>query len=68
MKSVSESGHEKRSVESFRSSYPELFCEKRLLEISQNSQENTCARDSDTDFSCGFYRIFKSTFFIEHLW
>ena len=25
---------------------PELFCEKVFLEISQNSQENTCARPS----------------------
>ena len=26
------------------SSYPEVFCKKVFLEISQNSQENTCAR------------------------
>ena len=26
---------------------PEVFCKKKVfLEISQNSQENTCARDS----------------------
>ena len=30
----------------FRSSRPEVFCKKGVLEISQNSQESTCARDS----------------------
>ena len=25
---------------------PELLCKKVILEISRNSQENTCARDS----------------------
>ena len=30
----------------YRSSRPEVFCENVFLEISQNSQENTCARDS----------------------
>ena len=30
-----------------RSSRPEVFCKKVLSEISQNSQENTCARVSD---------------------
>ena len=29
-----------------RSSRPEVFSEKAFLEISQNSQENTCARAS----------------------
>ena len=30
-----------------RSSHPEVFCKKKLfLKISQNSQENTCARVS----------------------
>ena len=29
-----------------RSSRPDVFCEKVFLEISQNSQENTCARVS----------------------
>ena len=30
-----------------RSSRPEEFCKKKMfLEISQNSQENACARDS----------------------
>ena len=31
----------------FKSSRPEVLCKKKLLlEISQNSQEKTCARDS----------------------
>ena len=29
-----------------RSSRPEMFCKNSVLEISQNSQENTCARVS----------------------
>ena len=29
----------------YRSSCLEVFCRKDVLEISQNSQENTCARD-----------------------
>ena len=55
-----------------------------ILQISQNSQENTCARvffliksqswnfiNKDTlaqVFSCEFCEISKSTFFIEYLW
>ena len=29
-----------------KSSRPEMFCQKGVLEISQNSQENSCARVS----------------------
>ena len=40
---------------------------KVLLEISQNSQENTCARVSfirkETLFSCEFCEVSKNTFF-----
>ena len=53
-----------------------------FLEISQNSQENTCARVSFLIDSCNFIKketlaevfsyeickIFKNTFFTEHLW
>ena len=53
-----------------------------FLEISQNSQENTCARVSflikacnfikketlAQVLSCKFCEIFKKTFFTEHLW
>ena len=56
-----------------RSSRPEVFCKKGFLEISQNSQENTCARVSFFNFikkltlvqvfSCEFCEISKSTFF-----
>ena len=51
---------------------------KVFLEISQNSQENTCARVSFSFFikretlthvfSCGFCEMFQNTFFIEHNW
>ena len=57
---------------------------KVFLEISQSSQENTCARVSlliklqacnfvkketlAQVFTCEFCEIFKSTFFTEHLW
>ena len=50
-----------------------------FLNISQNSQENTRAKDSFLKkfiikespaklFSCEFWEIFKNTFFTEHLW
>ena len=50
-----------------------------FLEMSQSSQENTCARVSFLEnfnkketlaqvFSCEFYEIFKNTPFTEHLW
>ena len=35
-----------REVTINRSSRPEVFCKKGVLKISENSQENTCARDS----------------------
>ena len=45
------------------------------MEISQNSQENTCAfnkvsgqRDSGTVFSCELCEISKNTFSTEHVW
>ena len=33
-------------ITSYRSSRPEVFYKKDVLKISQNSQENTCARVS----------------------
>ena len=55
-----------------RSSHPEVFCKNVFLEISQNSQENTCARDSFLIklqvFSCEFCEISINSFFIEHFW
>ena len=69
---------------------PEVLYKKRysikkvFLEISQNSQKNTCARISFLKklqacnyiknetlahvFSCEFCEISKNTFFTEHLW
>ena len=49
---------------------------KVFLEISQNSQENTCARVCNFIkketlaqlFSCEFCEISKNIFFTEHLW
>ena len=64
---------------------PEIFCKKVVLKISQNSQENTCARVSFTIsckpqackfftketltqvFYCKFCKVFKNTYFEEHL-
>ena len=52
-----------------------VLLKKVFLEISQNSQENTCARVSfliklqtlAQVFSCEFCEISKNTFFTEHL-
>ena len=47
----------------FKSSRPEVFCKKILLKISQNSQENTCARVTCARvLSYEFYEISKNTF------
>ena len=54
-----------------------VFLKKVFLKISQNSQENTCARVRAATllkktvaqvFSCEFCEIFKSTFFTEYIW
>ena len=51
-----------------------VLCKKVFLEMTQNSQENTCARISFSiklqaqAFSCEFCENSKSTFFTEHLW
>ena len=47
-----------------------MLCKKGVLEISQNSQENTCTRvlrDSGQVFSREFWEFFKNGFFTEHL-
>ena len=36
----------KEMTETLRNSRPDVFCKKVFLEISQNSQKNTCARVS----------------------
>ena len=65
-----------------RSSRPEVFCKKVSLEISQNSQANTCARVSFFNkvaglkkkrlwhrcFPVNFVKFLRTPFFIEHLW
>ena len=55
-----------------RSSHRRCFVKKVFLEISQNSQENACARESlfywSCRFSCEFCKISKNTFLTEHLW
>ena len=38
--------HYQQKVEIFQKQPPDVFCQKRCLEIWQNSQENTCARVS----------------------
>ena len=65
---------------SFRSSYQRCCIKKTFLEISQNSQENTCARvpfsiknfNKKETLKQVFFREFceisKNTFFKEHLW
>ena len=51
-----------------------VLCKKVLLEISQNSQENTFAwvfikkETLARAFSCEFCKFYKDTFFTEHLW
>ena len=57
-------------LSTLRSSRPEIFSKKGVLKISQNSQENTCARGLQLKkketlaqvFSCEFCEIFKYTF------
>ena len=53
---------------------PEVFCKKVFLEISQNSQENTCARISFLTkrlwhrcFSVNFVEFLRTPFLTEHL-
>ena len=55
-----------RKIGLIRSSRPEVFCKKVFLEISKNSQENTCASVSFLInlqvLSCEFFQISKNTF------
>ena len=58
----------------FSSGRLEEFCKKVFLEISQNSQENTCASNFIKKeilaqiFSCEFCEISKNTFSYRTLW
>ena len=57
--------------------HPEMFCKKEFLRISQNSQENTCVRQSLffnkfaglslRSFPVNFENLLSAAFFIEHL-
>ena len=57
----------------FRNNHRRRSVKEVFLEISQNSQENTCANFIKKEslaqvFSCEFCEISKNTFFKEHLW
>ena len=60
----------KEMTETLRSSRPDVLCKKVFLEISQNSQKNTCAQACNfikketlaQVFSCEFCQISKDTF------
>ena len=47
----------------YRSSHCTCSVKKVFLEMSQNSEGNTCARDSGTGVSSEFCKISKYTFF-----
>ena len=61
----------------YRSSSPDVFWKNVFLEISHNSRENTCARESlwiklkknlwHRCFPVNFCKISKNTFFTEHI-
>ena len=71
------------SLSNYRSSHQRCSIKKVFLEISQDSQENTCARVSfliklqacnfikketlAQEFSCESCEISKNTFFVEHI-
>ena len=59
-----------RSLKEKQNQPPEVFCKKKvLLETSQNSQENTCARASFLiKLQAEACKISKNTFFTKHLW
>ena len=59
----------------FRRSHPDVFCKKVVLDISQNSQENTSCRPAtllkrrlwDKCFPVNFEKFLKAPFYKEHL-
>ena len=67
-------------VSQFQKQPSEVFCKKVFLEVSQNSQENTCARVSFLPaallkkrlwhrcFPVIFVKFLKTPFYTEHLW
>ena len=46
---------------------PRVFCKKEFLEISQNSQENVCARVSFLNKVAGLTNFLRASFLTEHL-
>ena len=56
----------KKNWSHLRYSHHMYSIKKVLLRISQYSQENTCVGTTQL-FSCEYYKIFKTTFFEEHL-
>ena len=48
--------------------YRRYSVKKVFLEISQNSQENTCARLWYRRFPVNFVKLLRTPFLIEHLW
>ena len=53
-----------------RNNHQKCYTKKAFLKISQNSHENTCTIKKETlaqVFSFEFCKIFKNTFFTEHL-
>ena len=46
---------------------PRVFCKKVFLEISQNSQENVCARVSFLNKVAGLTNFLRAFFLTEHL-
>ena len=66
----------KKCFETLEKQPPGVFCEKSILKIFADSQENICVRDRDSFlksctptqlFICEIYEIFNSSYFEEHL-
>ena len=55
----------KCSHENLKAAVQKCSVKKGFLEISQNSQENTCARVS---FLMNFVEFLRKSFYIAHLW
>ena len=47
----------------FRNGHPQVFCNKVFLEISQNSQKNTCTKSRNTSCNAKSFAIVMLVFF-----
>ena len=47
----------------FRNGHPQVFCNKVFLEISQNSQKNTCTKSQNTSCNAKSFAIVMLVFF-----